>query len=75
MASVAINYSGIVARAGHATPTTVIMRTAVSPQHSANIYPIVANVRTGIVYGPGQYDQKEYLTGTMAGTKILPFLG
>jgi len=47
----------------------------VSPQHSANIYPIVANVRTGIVFGPGQYDQKEYLTGTMAGTKILPFLG
>jgi len=36
-------------------------------------------VRTGTIYGPGQFEQQEYLTGTLSpggggGTRIYPII-
>lgn len=61
------NYTRIIPRAGHATPSTVVMRPAPSPQWSQNRWPERADVRSGTIYGPGQFQQQEYLTGTMSG--------
>lgn len=74
------NYAKVVARAFHATPRTVIVRAMPSPQHSHNRYPAAADVRTGTVYGAGQFQQQEYLTGTLSpggggGTVVYTFVG
>jgi hypothetical protein len=60
------NYSGVVLRPFHASPTTVVIREMLSPQNSTNRYPAVADVRVGVVFGAGQYEQKQYLTGTLS---------
>lgn len=69
------NYAGVVIRPFHATPSTIVVREMPSPQNSTNRYPLPSDVRTGIIFGAGQYEQKEYLTGTMSpsgggGTRI-----
>lgn len=69
------NFCKVVLRTAHATPTTVVLRPAPSPYHSHHRFPDVDDVRTGTIYGPGQYEQQEYLTGTMSpggggGTRI-----
>jgi hypothetical protein len=75
------NYAGVVIRTFHATPATIVVRAMPSPQNSTNRYPVPADVRTGTIYGAGQYEQKEYLTGTMSasggggGTRIYPLVG
>ncbi len=74
------NYSKVITRAFHATPTTVVVRAMPNPQHSHNRYPAPADVRTGTIYGAGQYQQQEYLTGTMSaggggGTVVYTFVG
>lgn len=74
------NYSKLIMRSFHATPSTVVLRTCPSPHHSHHRFPDVDDVRTGTVYGPGQFEQAEYLTGTMSaggggGTTIYPFSG
>jgi hypothetical protein len=71
------NYSRLVLRAGHATPSTVVLRPSPSPQNSRNRYPNPGDVRVGVVYGASQFDQQEYLTGTLTpggggGTIISP---
>jgi len=71
------NYGGIVVRTFHATPSTIVVRAMPSPQNSTNRYPDVGDVRVGTIYGAGQYEQKEYLTGTLSpggggGTRIYP---
>jgi hypothetical protein len=69
------NYAGVIVRTFHATPSTIVVRVMPSPQNSTNRYPAVTDVRSGVIYGAGQYEQKEYLTGTMSaggggGTRI-----
>ncbi len=59
------NFSKVVLRTTHATPRTVVLRAAPGPYHSHHRFPNVADVRVGTVYGPGQFEQQDYLTGTM----------
>ncbi len=59
------NFSKLVLRTTHATPTTVVLRECESPHHSHHRFPSVADVRTGVVYGPGQFEQQGYKTGTL----------
>lgn len=60
------NYSKIILRTFHATPKTVVLRELPGIHNSNQRFPNVADVRVGTIYGPGVYDQTEYLTGTMA---------
>ena len=74
------NYSKLVVRSLHATPSTVVVRPSPSSHNSQQRYPDVDDVRTGTVYGPGQPYQAEYLTGTMSaggggGTVVYTFVG
>lgn len=74
------NFSKLVMRAFHATPKTVVLRPAPSPHNSQMRFPDVDDVRTGTVYGPGQFHQAEYLTGTLSpggggGTVVYTFVG
>jgi hypothetical protein len=74
------NYSKSVMQPFHATPTTCVLRVSGSPHHSHHRFPKVADVRTGTVYGPGQFEQQEYITGTMSaggggGTVVYTFVG
>ncbi len=62
------NFSKVVLRTTHATPSTVVLRETSSPHHSHHRFPSVADVRTGTVFGPGQFEQQEYLTGTLVPT-------
>jgi hypothetical protein len=71
------NFTKIVLRTLHATPSTVILRASPSPHNSRHRFPETDEVLAGIVYGPGQFDQQEYLTGTLSpsgggGTRIYP---
>lgn len=59
------NYTKMVLRAFHATPTTVVLRELLGAHNSNQRFPNVADVRQGTVYGPSVYDQVGYLTGTM----------
>jgi hypothetical protein len=59
------NFSKVVLRTLHATPSTVVLRPSSSPHHSHHRFPDFDDVRSGTVYGPGQFEQQEYLTGTM----------
>jgi hypothetical protein len=74
------NYSKIVLRTFHVTPTTIVLRPMPSPHHSWNRWPTAAQVQTGVVFGEGQTEQVEYETGTLSpggggGTKIYTFVG
>ena len=60
------NYCKVVLRPFHDTPRTVALRVMPSAHNSHQRFPDVDDVRTGTVYGPGQFEQQEYLTGTMA---------
>jgi hypothetical protein len=60
------NYSKLVVRTLHATPTTIVLRPSPSPHNSMMRFPEVGDVRLGVIYGPGQYEQQEYLEGTLA---------
>lgn len=74
------NYSKIVLRTLHATPSTIVLRPSPSAYNSWQRWPAVGEVESGVVYGAGQYHQQEYETGTFAGaggggTVVLPFVG
>lgn len=58
------NFCKVVLRATHATTTTVVLRESPSPHHSHHRFPAASDVRSGVVYGPGQFQQQSYLTGT-----------
>ncbi len=60
------NYCKLVMRSFHATPATCVLRAMPGAHNSAQRWPDVDDVRTGTIYGPGQFHQQEYLTGTMA---------
>jgi len=70
------NYCKLIQQAFHATPSTVVLREMPGIHNSQQRFPAVADVRSGTVYGPGQYEQVEYLTGTMTAggsvTRIYP---
>lgn len=72
------NFCQIVVQTLHASPTTIVLRDTLPPYHSHHRFPAVGDVRLGTVYGPGQYEQQSYLTGTMSGggggggTRIYP---
>lgn len=71
------NFSPVTLRTLHATPSTVVLRPSPSPSHSHNRYPAIGDVRVGTIYGPGQFSQQEYSTGTLSpggggGTRIYP---
>lgn len=59
------NFSKVVLRTTHATPSTVVLRDTPTPHHSHHRFPVAADVRSGTVFGPGQFEQQSYLTGTM----------
>ena len=59
------NYSKIVLRAFDATPTKVVLRPLLGIHNSQQRFPVAADVRSGTVFGPGVYDQVDYLTGTL----------
>ncbi len=59
------NYSKIVLRTFHGTPRTVVLREMPGIHHSHQRFPNAADVRSGTVYGPGQFEQQGYLTGTL----------
>lgn len=74
------NFSKLVLRTFHATPSTCVLRPMPSPHNSQMRFPDVDDVRTGTIYGPGQFHQQEYLTGTMSagaggGTTVYTFSG
>ena len=76
------NFSKLTIRAFHATPSTVVIREMPGPHHSHHRFPDVDDVRTGTIYGPGQFERQEYLTGTMSaggggggGTTVYTFVG
>lgn len=58
------NFTKVVLREFHVTPTTVVLRATPSPHHSHHRFPEPDEVRDGLRYGPGQYEQQEYLEGT-----------
>lgn len=60
------NTGKVILRTFHATPTTVVLLTMPSIHNSQQLFPSPADVRSGTVYGPGQFEQQEYLTGTMS---------
>ena len=69
------NFCKVILRPFHATPKNVILRTMPSSHNSQQRFPDIDDVRAGTVYGPGQFEQQEYLTGTMSasgggGTRI-----
>ena len=59
------NYGKVILRAFHETPKTIVLREMPGIHNSQQRFPNVADVRVGTVYGPGQYEQQGYLTGTM----------
>jgi hypothetical protein len=59
------NYCKLIVRTFHATPSTVVLREMPGVHNSHQRFPVVADVRTGTIYGPGQFEQQAYLTGTM----------
>lgn len=59
------NYGRIVVRTFHATPTTVVVRSMPPIHNSTQRFPTAAQVESGIVFGPGQYDHVGYETGTL----------
>lgn len=73
------NYSRVILRSFHATPRTVVLRAMPSPHHSWNRWPVPADVRNGTTFGEGQFQQQEYLTGSMSagagGTVVYTFVG
>lgn len=78
MAQYVQNFSKVVLRPFHATPKTVMLRTMPSPYHSHQRWPSAAQVQSGLVFGPGQFEQQEYETGTLTGgspptTRVYPF--
>ena len=77
MAVYVTNFSKVILRAFHATPATVVLRTMPSPYHSHQIWPTKAQVQSGVSFGPGQFEMKEYEAGTYAGggggTRIYAF--
>jgi hypothetical protein len=62
------NYCKVVLRPTHGTPTTIVLRESPSPHHSHHRFPAAGDVRSGTVYGPGQFEQQSYLTGTYTGS-------
>ena len=73
------NFCKLIVRPFHATPATCVVRAMPSGHNSTNRWPVVADVRTGTVFGEGQFHQQEYLTGTMSagagGTVVYTFVG
>lgn len=61
------SYSDIVLRAGDATPKDIVLRPSPSPRNPQNRYPEASEVKTGVMFGPGQLYWQEYETGTYAG--------
>lgn len=61
------NYCKLIVRTFHATPSTVVLREMPGIHHSHQRFPDIDDVRVGTIYGPGQYEQQGYLTGTMVG--------
>lgn len=59
------NFSKVVLRTLHATPSTVVLRTSPPPYHSHHRFPDADDVRSGTVFGAGQFEQQDYLTGTL----------
>mgnify|MGYP001582166954 CR=1 FL=1 len=59
------SYSDIVVRGSHATAANIIIRAAPSPRNPQNRYPTAAQVALNILFGPGQKQYQEYLTGTL----------
>lgn len=59
------NYCKLIVRTFHATPSTVVLSTMPGVHNSQQRFPDYDDVRQGIVFGPGQYEQQEYLTGTL----------
>lgn len=59
------NYCKLIVRTFHATPSTVVLREMPGVHNSQQLFPNVADVRTATIYGPGQYEQQDYLTGTL----------
>ena len=60
------NFAQVILRETHASPTTIVLRALPSPYHSHHLFPKESQVQTGVVFGPGQYEKQEYLTGTLA---------
>jgi hypothetical protein len=74
------NYCKVILRPFHATPKTVVLRTMPSIYNSMQRFPDVDDVRTGTIYGAGQFEQQEYLTGTLSpggggGTRVYGIIG
>lgn len=72
------NFSKIVLRATHATPTTIVLRDTPAPHHSSHRFPSAADVRLGTVFGPGQFEQQSYETGSLVaggGSPVFPAVG
>ena len=59
------NYTKMILRTFHATPSTVVLRPLLGVHNSQQRFPNAADVRQGTVYGPSVYDQVDYLTGTL----------
>lgn len=73
------NYGKLELR-GPEAGATIKLRPCLGIHNSQQRFPDVDDVRTGIIYGPGQYEQQKYLTGTFSGgggggTRIYPTVG
>lgn len=61
------NFCQVVVQTLHATPSTIVLRESPPPYHSHHRFPTPAQVQTGVIFGPGQYEQQDYDTGTFSG--------
>ncbi len=61
------NYCKLTLRTFHATASTIVLRPMPSSHNSQQRFPDVDQVESGVIYGPGQFEQQEYLTGTFSG--------
>jgi hypothetical protein len=59
------NYSKIKIKTFHASPNTIVLDTCESIHNSQQRFPNAADVKIGIIFGPGQFEQQLYETGTL----------
>jgi len=62
------NFAQVVLLPLHVTPTTIVLRVSPPPYHSHHRFPETDQVQTGVIFGPGQFEQQDYVTGTFSGS-------
>jgi hypothetical protein len=59
------NYSKVKLKTFHASPSTIVLDTVPGIHNSQQRFPDFDDVRIGVIFGPGQFEQQLYETGTL----------